>query len=73
MELKLCSRNCFFVCFIFSFKVIVTLTFAPKINRGLLPNMYNHPMKFEYCGPMELKLCFVNQIANGWTNARGIT
>jgi hypothetical protein len=23
----------------------------PKINRGLLPNMDNHPMKFEYCGP----------------------
>jgi hypothetical protein len=25
--------------------------FDPKINRGLLPNMDNHPMKFEHCGP----------------------
>jgi hypothetical protein len=48
--LKLLRGNCF----VFRFKVIVTLTFdlvPHKNNRGLLPNMDNHPMKFEYCGP----------------------
>jgi hypothetical protein len=27
------------------------LPFDPKINWGILPNMDNHHMKFEHCGP----------------------
>jgi hypothetical protein len=47
MGYKLCSGT------VFSLKVIVTLTFhlvTPK-SIGSLPNMDNHPMKFEHCGP----------------------
>jgi hypothetical protein len=50
MELKLCSGNCF------QYQGDSDLDLWPfdnKINRGLLPNMDNHPMKFEHCGPNE--------------------
>jgi hypothetical protein len=48
MELKLCSGN--------HFQYLANSDLDlwpcdPKINRGLLPNMDNHPMKFENCGP----------------------
>jgi hypothetical protein len=40
---------------VFSFKVsdLGLWPCDPKINRGVLPNMDNHPMKFEHCGPNE--------------------
>jgi hypothetical protein len=43
MELKLCS----------GFKVgdLDLWPYDRKINKGLLPNMDNHPTKFEHCGP----------------------
>jgi hypothetical protein len=46
MELKLCSGNCF-QCQGNSDLWL----WDPKIKRGLLPNMDNHPIKFEYCWP----------------------
>jgi hypothetical protein len=48
MEFQLCSGNCFQF---LSNSELDLWPCDPKINFGLLPNMDNHPMKFEYCGP----------------------
>jgi hypothetical protein len=66
---------------VFSFKVIVTLTFdlVTPISRGLLPYMDNHPMKFDYCGPNGTEVMLrkpncqrTDRQTDGWT-PEGIT